>query len=251
MVQVILSILANAEQALTGTQNGGKIIINAAQVGEKVRVSISDNGPGIADEHIRRIFEPFYTTKDIRDGTGLGLSICYGILHQHGGEIWVESGPGLGATFHMELPILAPEESPAPPPQPSPGPVQGRSAPQRILVVDDEDGIRELMLKVLAKDGRTVEGTSDGEEALRLIAQRRYNCIIMDLKMPNLSGPHLYQRLAETDPRLAERVIFLTDDAGGCGTKEFLDSTAAAVMNKPFNLVELRKQIEELLAKPN
>jgi two-component system, NtrC family, sensor kinase len=104
--QVFLNILINAEQALT-ERRGGRIVVATERDGGVVRVRIADDGPGIAPEDLSRIFDPFYSTKEVGQGTGLGLSICYGIVEEHGGRIWAESEPGRGATFVIELPIDA------------------------------------------------------------------------------------------------------------------------------------------------
>ena len=108
MIQVILNILTNAEHAMTESGSGGKLDIGADRVDNKLRISFTDDGPGISGEQLRRIFDPSFTTKEVGKGTGLGLSICYGIVRQHGGEIWAESSPDKGATFYIELPIVAP-----------------------------------------------------------------------------------------------------------------------------------------------
>ncbi len=112
MVQVILNVLTNAEQAIKTLPDAGNITITTEQIENMLRRSISDDGPGISAEDVRSIFNPFFTTKDVGEGTGLGLTICYGIVREHGGDMWVESEPGEGATFCVELPVL-PEIMPA------------------------------------------------------------------------------------------------------------------------------------------
>ncbi|HWP34216.1 MAG TPA: ATP-binding protein, partial [Thermodesulfobacteriota bacterium] len=107
MQQVFLNILVNAEQAI-GLRPGGRIELRTEAAGRRVRVAITDNGPGIAPEDLPRIFEPFYSTKEVGEGTGLGLAICYGIVQEHQGRIWAESEPGRGATLWVELPVAEP-----------------------------------------------------------------------------------------------------------------------------------------------
>ena len=135
LIQVIMNILTNGEQAMLQAHGKEHFTISAKRSADRINISITDDGPGIAADNLHRIFDPFFTTKDVGEGTGLGLSICYGIVRQHSGTMWVESPPGHGATFHIELPILSPEGElgyqpgdfePNPPPR------------QRILVVDDE-----------------------------------------------------------------------------------------------------------------
>jgi PAS domain S-box-containing protein len=105
MNQVLLNILTNAQHAATERGTDGRIAIRTERVGSRLRLSISDNGPGIDPSHLASIFTPFFTTKEVGKGTGLGLSLCYGIVQQHGGELWVESTPGEGATFNIDLPL--------------------------------------------------------------------------------------------------------------------------------------------------
>jgi two-component system NtrC family sensor kinase len=106
MVQVILNVLNNAEQAIKGCERAGKVEIITRKIENMLRISIFDDGPGISEEYLRSIFDPFFTTKEVGEGTGLGLSICYGIVREHGGDMWVESVSGEGSTFHVELPVL-------------------------------------------------------------------------------------------------------------------------------------------------
>ena len=108
MAQVVINLLSNSEHALKDQPGTGRIILGAAKQDGKIRISITDNGPGIAPEHLHNIFDPFFTTKQVGDGTGLGLSLCYGIVRQHGGEIWAESKLGEGTTINIDLPIVSP-----------------------------------------------------------------------------------------------------------------------------------------------
>ncbi|MBM3934247.1 MAG: PAS domain S-box protein [SAR202 cluster bacterium] len=104
LIQVLINILTNAEQGIKQVRQNGEISVRIGPAGNRVRVSITDNGSGIPQELMRKIFDPFFTTKQVKSGTGLGLSMCYGIVRQHDGELWAESLPGAGATFHVELP---------------------------------------------------------------------------------------------------------------------------------------------------
>ena len=108
LTQVLVNVLTNAQQAIHQAQIGGKITVRASGSGDKILITVADDGPGIMPEHLPHIFDPFFTTKAAGEGTGLGLSTCYGIVRQHEGRIWAESIPGEGATFHFELPIIAP-----------------------------------------------------------------------------------------------------------------------------------------------
>ena len=111
LTQVILNILTNAQQAIMERPGPGEITATTQFVDGKIRLSIADDGPGILPENLRNIFDPFFTTKQIGQGTGLGLSICYGIIREHGGELWAESKPGEGASFHIDLPLVVEDVS--------------------------------------------------------------------------------------------------------------------------------------------
>ena len=245
MTQVVINLLSNSEHALRDRAGTGRIVLGASYNDGRVRISVTDNGPGIAPEHLHNIFDPFFTTKQVGDGTGLGLSLCYGIVRQHGGEIWAESTVGEGTTINVELPIISVEFVDDHQLDDVPVNGNGRSK-QKILVVDDEPGIRDLLLDMLSRDGHKVDQAADGGQATGMIAKNTYDCIIMDLKMPKVSGQGLYERLAKVDPALADRVIFITGDTIAPDTKEFLERTHNPVVNKPFNLKELRQHIENV-----
>ena len=244
LLQVLVNVLANAEHALTETHGGGEIILRAVATEDKIQISIRDNGPGIPPDHLHKIFDPFFTTKGPREGTGLGLSICHGIIRQHSGEIWAESQLGAGTTFHIELPILScAEEDNNSVEEPI---VDAPGHKQWILVVDDEPAIRDLMCQVLTSDGHTADQPADSREAVDMIRNHRYDCIIMDLRMPDISGQQLYQIVADTNPALARKVIFMTGDTVRRETREFLEATGNPVFSKPINTGDLRRQIQEL-----
>ena len=243
LLQVLVNVLANAEHAITGAHGGGEIILSAVATADKIQISISDNGPGIAPEHLHKIFDPFFTTKSLGEGTGLGLSICHGIIRRHSGEIWAESQPGAGTTFRIELPILhCQEDSDSDQEQV----VDTSGQKQRILVVDDEPAIRDLVCQVLAADGHTTEQSADSREALQMIRNHRYDCIIMDLRMPDISGQQLYQKIVDTNPGMAHNVVFITGDIVRRETREFLEATGNPVFSKPINMMGLRRQVQKL-----
>jgi len=247
LLQVLVNVLANAEHAITEAHGGGEIILRTVATADKIQISIGDNGPGIAPEHLHKIFDPFFTTKSLGEGTGLGLSICHGIIRQHSGEIWAESQLGAGTTFHIELPILyCPEDINSGEEQV----VVTLGQRQRILVVDDEPAIRDLLYEVLTQDGHTVDLPASSRDARDMIRNRGYDCIIMDLRMPDISGQQLYQIVAETDPGLARKVIFVTGDTVRRETREFLEATGNPVFSKPINLGDLRQQIQEFAEVP-
>lgn len=186
--QVIVNLVANAHQAMRRTAAPRRIRLTTRRDRARARVQleIADTGPGIPHDIQARIFEPFFTTKPPGQGTGLGLSLCRGIIEEHGGTLGVESEPGHGATFRIELPLLTrPASAPEAVSQPL-APLE--SAPKRILVVDDEPGVAGVLAEALGRVGHHVEVAADGAQALEILAGRACDLIITDTKMPGLDG---------------------------------------------------------------
>lgn len=247
MVQVFVNILTNAQQAFGSIDANAQITLGSFESGGRIRITISDNGPGISVEHQAKIFAPFFTTKDVGTGTGLGLSICYGIIRQHGGEIWADSIQGEGVTFHIELPILAPQVELDFFSQPSSPKL---TSTRHILVVDDEPHIRNLLRRSLESERYTVDLANDGEEAWGKLGNLRYDCILLDLKMPRMSGRELYQLIHQTDEALSRKVIFISGDTVNQATHKFISRTGKPLVTKPFQLEELRSHIANLVEEP-
>ena len=243
LVQVFLNILTNAEQATNKESARGRIEVYTKVSGDEIEITIKDDGPGITSDDLHRIFEPFFTTKDVGQGTGLGLSISYGIIKQHAGDIWAESSPGAGTTFHITLPVVVPDEAKV---FQLPFRESTARTTKHLLIVDDEPLIRDLLRKYLESERYTVDLAEDGQEAWRKLAHMDYDCILLDLKMPGMSGRTLYGLMRETSPELARKVVFVTGDTVGQDTKDFLAETGNAVVTKPFQLAELLQNIEAI-----
>ncbi len=246
--QVLLNIINNARQAMEGRPSGGKIRIVSSASSQNIRIAIQDSGPGITPENLRRIFDPFFTTKAVGQGTGLGLSLCYGIIKEHGGNIYAESQPGEGATFVIELPAargLENHSAAAPPEVEKFRP--GEGANRKVLVIDDEDAILRMVSEVLLGGNFEVDLAPDGESALRLMERNRYDVALCDWKMPGLNGRQIYERMSAIDLKLCERVIFITGDVINGQLREFLESEKRPCLSKPFAVSELRKAIRTVL----
>ncbi|MBM3143298.1 MAG: PAS domain S-box protein, partial [Chloroflexi bacterium] len=149
--QVFLNLVVNAETEMKLARGKGKLLIKTEKVDNTIRISFKDNGPGIAKKNLERIFDPFFTTREVGQGTGLGLSLCHGIVAEHNGKMYAESKLGKGATFVVELPVVTEAEQP----KPSEAVVEEpeKVAKARILVVDDEQVIRDFVKRVLAGEG--------------------------------------------------------------------------------------------------
>jgi len=249
--QVFVNIINNAAQAILGAgRSGGRIAIAAKNWLDGVSVSISDNGPGIAEAVAQRVFEPFFSTKSEGEGTGLGLSICQGIVKEHGGQITVDPGPGSGATFTVELPGGT-RARPAAPPAPAPAAEPAAPAERlRVLVVDDEPHILHYMEATLESWGHQVELARDGSQALKRALTQHFDLIICDLRMPRLGGREMYHTLAQMHPAVAERIIFATGDTVRGDTLAFLEELGRPFLQKPFKLDELRRVLAAVVKAP-
>ncbi|CAN5251756.1 hypothetical protein BH09GEM1_BH09GEM1_15710 [soil metagenome] len=236
--QVVLNLLVNAEQALAESSRERRIVIRTALTGggAEILLSIADNGPGIDSERIDRIFNPFFTTKPVGQGTGLGLSISDGIIHEHGGRIRVESLPGMGATFFVEIPRVNPPSDVAAREEP---PEEAGSDRRRILVVDDEPAMRAAISVFLRSLGHDVQVAASGTAARALLETNEYDVVLMDLRMPGLGGEALYRELCQKKPYMAHRVVFVTGDLQSDTARGFLTEAGRRVIGKPFQLDDL------------
>ena len=242
--QVFFNVITNAEHAMLGAHGGGKLKVRSRAEKGYVHLSFIDDGGGIPPENLRRVFDPFFTTKEGGQGTGLGLTISYGIVDDHAGRIRVESRPGKGATFVVELPIVQGPELPAPESEVELEPAKiGR----RVLVVDDEESILALLRDVLVADGHRVDTARNGEEALTHLVEHGYDLLITDIKMPGMGGQALYQRVKQMDSELAKNTVFITGDTVSAETRNFLQRVQNVCLAKPFKIREVTETLNRLL----
>ena len=247
--QVVLNLLVNAEQAVLEGRGQGKIFIRTRQhPGNRVLVEVSDDGPGIPREIASRIFDPFFTTKALGVGTGLGLSIVYGIVKQHEGEVTFENVPGAGAKFTVELPVIAVTSSArGAAPSQTPGET-GALRPGRVLVVEDEPTVAQLIVDVLGEEGHRVDAVLDSQEGLTRLSRANYDLVICDLRMPRLDGPAFYEALVRSGSPLRDHIVFITGDTLAARTQDFLEGHNFPYLAKPFLVEELKLAINRMLA---
>ena len=253
--QVITNLLTNAIQA---TPSGGRVTLHVGVRDQTFEVRVEDTGTGIPVELLPRVFEPFFTTKERGTGTGLGLSVSHAIVRQHGGTLEVANRPeGPGARFTMRLPFVerrAAERAgiesrgveQAGPRVAEPG------GPRRVLVVDDEESIREAIRRALERRGWSVDLAADGREALlhvevggRAVA---YDAIVTDLRMPGMSGVELCRVLAARHPALNERTVVITGDTASPAVADFLAASSRPCLQKPFDMRTLAVMLDRLPA---
>lgn len=243
--QVILNILNNARQAIESHTGSGLIRITTEASDSHVRLIIEDSGPGIPAENLPKVFDPFFTTKPVGKGTGLGLSLCYGIITEHGGTISAHSLAGKGATFIIELPVCSAADADSLDRHSASRLLKGDG--RRVLVIDDEEWILELVRQILEQDGFSVDTATNGDLALAQVSQSTYELLVCDWKMPGLSGPQLYHRIAETNPEAASRLMFMTGDVVSDSFQHFLRQHTKRCLSKPFSVQELRHSIGAFL----
>ena len=239
--QVFLNLIGNAEHALGGWQGERRIVVTSEARGGRIVVTIRDTGAGIPATEVDRVFNPFYTTKGVGKGTGLGLSVSDGIVREHGGAIRVESSD-TGASFVVELPIIPPPGAALPPRSVAEAHSPG-ARPLSILIVDDEPAIRSAIVRYFGGLGHSVDAAGTGAEAHALIQSRRYDALLLDMRMPDTSGDVIHQELLERDAELAARVIFLTGDVQNDATREVIERSGRASVMKPFSFEELTRVI--------
>jgi signal transduction histidine kinase len=235
--QVILNLLVNAAQAMPegrASRNEIRVVTKTADNGWVV-VEVGDTGTGIPKALLARIFDPFFTTKPIGVGMGLGLSLCHRMVTDLGGEIAVESEVGKGTLFRVTLPAATTEP---------PVPAQTRATEEpprrlRVLVVDDEVTIGRALKRSLDRYHDVLTLTSGREALARIASGQRFDAILSDLMMPEVSGMEIFGELSRVAPDQAKRVIFLTGGAFTERAREFLDGVPNARIEKPFEIANI------------
>ena len=253
--QILMNLAVNARDAMP---EGGTLTVTAKNdtldseyakthpgviAGDYVLLAIADTGTGMEATTIEHIFEPFFTTKELGRGTGMGLAMVYGIVKQHGGHITCHSEMGRGTTFKIYLPAIKEKIEPATESLED-MPALGT---ETVLLVDDEDSVRELGSRILTRSGYTVLTAADGEEALDLYTREENGIalVILDLIMPTMGGIDCLKRILQINPR--ERTLIASGYSGDTSIKECLDLGAKGFVSKPFRYKELLKQVRKTL----
>jgi two-component system, cell cycle sensor histidine kinase and response regulator CckA len=254
--QVLMNLVVNARDAMP---SGGKLTIETAnadvdeaaarvtggQPGQYVVLSVSDTGEGMDEEVKSRLFEPFFTTKEQGKGTGLGLAMTYGIVKQSGGFITVDSEPGRGAAFRIYLPRLDAAEDEAAEPDAEPGGVVEGS--ETVLLVEDEDIVRNLVAEILATAGYTVLGAADGMQALE-VAERHpgpIHLLLTDVVMPKMSGRDLAERLVSLHGET--KVLYTSGYTDSAIVDRGVLQPGTEFIQKPFSFAALTQKVRDVL----
>ena len=263
----IINLAANARDAMLTDGTGGKLSIRTSKStaadahalgfhyvenGDYLLIEVQDTGCGMPAEVMDKIFQPFFTTKEVGVGTGLGLSTVYGIIKQSGGFICPKSEIGKGTTFYLYLPALRADEVPEPAEETleataaalRPVDMSGRG---RILLVEDEDGVRGIAAQLLESRGYEVEQACDGEEALDILSQDpgSFDLIISDVVMPGIDGPTL---IREARDYLGDaRIIFISGYAERDVAKQLDEDRQVSFLPKPFTVKTLAERVKKEL----
>lgn len=249
--QVFANLLQNAAQSIrAGAAASNTVRIATGRTVEgQVFIDVEDTGSGIPSGNLPRIYDAFFTTKPVGSGTGIGLFICRQIVTSWGGSMAVTSEVGKGTLFRVTLPAAPAHISAAAPANagapalPSAGHERARS---RVLVVDDAIDVAHAVQRMLARD-HDVDVANGGCGALELIERNRYDAVVCDLMMPDLTGMDVHEAVSERRPELSARMIFMTGGTFTAGSAEFLDRIPNPRLLKPFGAAELRDAVSKLL----
>jgi signal transduction histidine kinase/ActR/RegA family two-component response regulator len=237
--EVLVNMVFNAVDAMP---DGGTLTLSTQDVGDEVLLSVADTGTGMAEDVRSRIFDPFFTTKG-KAGMGLGLSVSYGIIRRHEGRVEVDSGVGRGTTFRMTFPVVGESDTQSIV-DTGPLPAARADGSLRILVVDDEDYVRELLADILEREGCEVVLAGEGREALTHFDAQGFDAVFTDVGLPGMSGWELARAVRERDGQVALAVIT------GWGDTVTAEEQSAAqadwVIPKPFTVERITALVDEI-----
>ncbi len=241
--QVLLELLENARAALENRGDKRTVSVRTKVAGGEIVIELEDNGPGIPEDTLAHVFEPFFTTSKEKKA-GLGLTLCHSILKEHSGSIDILSTLGQGTRVRLHL---RQRTEPAPAAASSTSATANLSG-RSVLVVEDEPALAQLLTNLLTPLQARVVHASDGAEALRLIRAGDFELVVSDVQMPGMSGTELYRQLSTENPGLARRMILITGDSASERSQRLLEGTKAHFLYKPFSRAQLLEAISRALA---
>jgi len=245
IVQVLVNLIVNAVQAMEPHRTDGHVIAWAEPVGDRVRITVDDNGTGMPPDVLRRAFEPFFTTKAFGSGSGLGLAVSRGLIVGMGGDLRLESAPGKGTRAVVDLPLAGPPDDAATARNAEPA----RGPRLRMLVVDDEATVLTSLRRLLTP-WYELEVATGVDEALGLVGRVEFDVVLCDVMMPSGGGERFFKTLLERNPSVARRVVFFTGGAVTEAARVFLRNQPQPVLEKPLDVAQLAKAAEQLRTPP-
>jgi two-component system NtrC family sensor kinase len=242
--QVFVNLISNALHAMDGIERPPILTIKIWQDRDWQYFQLRDNGCGIPRSDLSRVFDPFFTTKPVGKGTGLGLSISFGLVSEHGGEITVESEEGEGAEFRIRFPLKPPIHEELL--QRSSTLASTQQTPRKILVVDDDPIILNLIKQILEYEGHTVHQATTGKAGLESIAREEYDVVVFETSLSDLKMEELFGTLRDQYPQTLPQLLFLTAELIKPEVRLFLAQTGRPVLAKPFSIPELSLAIANI-----
>ncbi len=246
MVQVLVNLIANAEQAIASVRDHGRIELHISEAEGSVEILLDDDGPGIEPELRSKIFDPFFTTRRSIGGSGLGLTIALVIVKEHGGTIEAQTAPLGGARFRILLPAVNRESAV----KQAHGSVAKRLSGRRILVVDDEEGIREIVEEGLTAQGADVCAVRTAKEAWDKLMAGGYDLVLCDFNLEKESGDAFFQRVSGEKGKRTPPFVFITGELLDSSRLSQLQRKGARALQKPFQISELVAEIEKAVGRP-
>ena len=244
--QGILNLVTNAQHAIRDAERPGTITLTTKRLSQdRVSMGIADDGPGIPAEHLSKIYDPFFTTKEAGEGTGLGLSIVYGIITSHGGTIAVDSTPDEGTVFNIELPVGSSETTTVE--DARRGASREETRKGHVLVVDDERSVAGLICETLETDGHHVTQSHDVREALEQVTHASFDLVVVDLKMPGMRIESFRDELDGLCPGLGKKIVIVTGDTVSAEPDSVAHRLGLRVLHKPFDLDDLLGAVRSVL----
>jgi PAS domain S-box-containing protein len=245
--QVLLNLLLNAEHALKTAGGRGELRVRTLINEQGVGVEVHDTGPGVPPSVAGRIFEPFFSTKEVGQGTGLGLSIALGIVEAHGGSLTLVNETQ-GACFRLTLPVTDAQPAAAPHDR-ADAPARSAISGQRALVADDEEPVRSLLQRLLTRRGFLVDLAINGQMAATLLERYQYDVVLCDVRMPNGGGLALYDDIRQKRRELLDRFVFISGDILNAQLHWLNDSSQVPLLTKPFDAAKLDGVLDQVVAR--
>ncbi|HTN52523.1 MAG TPA: ATP-binding protein [Anaeromyxobacter sp.] len=243
VLQVLVNLIVNGAQAIPAEREG-RVVVRGGRAGDRVRLLVEDDGAGMDVETLRRVFEPFFSTKPFGTGTGLGLAVSRGLVTSMGGDLRLESAQGVGTRAVVELPATE-----APPVEPS-RPVPAPQGPRRsVLLVDDDPAVRTALGRLLG-DRFSIATAAGADEGIALARTDRFDVVLCDVMMPQGGAERLTAALEREAPAVAARIVFLTAGATTPSARAFLAGERRPVLLKPLDVGELERLAEQIAPEP-